>query len=48
MDAVIWNSAKDDFVDDDLKDTALLMPGMKTRHLLTFKEHAIPISLPQP
>ena len=38
MDEEVWNSVKDGFVDNGWKDTVLLMPGMKIKILMTFKD----------
>ena len=38
MDAEVWNSVKDGFVDNGWKDTVLLMPGMKIKIVMTFKD----------
>lgn len=38
MDREVWNSVKDGFVDDGWKDTVLLMPGMKIKIVMTFKD----------
>ena len=37
MDTGLWNSIKDGFVDEGWKDTFLLMPGMKVKVLIEFK-----------
>lgn len=37
MDQGLWNDIKDGFVDEGWKDTFLLMPGMKVKVLMTFK-----------
>ena len=38
MDTEVWNSVKDGFVDNGWKDTVLIMPGMKIKILMTFKD----------
>ncbi len=39
VDADIWKTVKDGFVDDGWKDTVLLMPGMKIKVLMTFSDY---------
>lgn len=38
MDAVIWNSVKDGFIDKGWQDTFLLMPGMKVKVVMRFRD----------
>lgn len=38
MDASVWNSVKDGFVNEGWQDTFLLMPGMKVRIVLRFQD----------
>lgn len=40
MDPDVWNSIKDGLIEEGWKDTVLLMPGMKIKILLTFKDYA--------
>jgi len=39
MDAGMWKTVKDGFVDEGWKDTVLLMPGMKIKVLMTFDDY---------
>ena len=39
MDAELWDSIKDGFVDEGWKDSLLLMPGMKIKVLMAFKNY---------
>lgn len=38
MDASVWESVKDGFIDQGWQDTFLLMPGMKIKVIMTFKD----------
>jgi len=38
MDAGVWSTVKDGFVDEGLQDTFLLMPGMKVKILISFED----------
>ena len=37
MDEDVWNSVKDGLIDDGWQDTVLLMPGMKIKIIMRFK-----------
>lgn len=38
MDADVWNSVKDGFIDQGWQDTFLLMPGMKVKVVMSFRD----------
>ncbi|MFO7843617.1 MAG: multicopper oxidase family protein [Bacteroidales bacterium] len=38
MDAAVWESVKNGFIDQGWQDTFLLMPGMKVKVIMTFKD----------
>jgi len=38
MDAAVWESVKDGFIDQGWQDTFVLMPGMKVKVIMTFKD----------
>lgn len=38
MDATVWNSIKEGFIDEGWQDTVLVMPGMKIKIIMRFED----------